>query len=44
MEKLIYQGLEIEYNGFTLSGRYSFTIKKSGDVIYLSKTQIDNLK
>lgn len=41
---LIYDGLNIEYNGYTLSGLYSYTIKNSGDVIYLSKTKIMNLK
>ena len=44
MNTLIYDGLEIEYNGYTLSGLYSYTIKKSGDTIYLSKTKINQLK
>ncbi len=44
MDTLIYEGLKIEYNGYTLSGLYSYTIKNSGDVIYLSKTKITNLK
>ena len=44
METLIYDKLEIEYNGYTLSGLYSYTIKNSGDTIYLSKTKINQLK
>jgi len=44
MDTLIYEGLKIEYNGYTLSGLYSYTIKNTGDVIYLSKTKINNLK
>jgi hypothetical protein len=41
--KLIYEGSEIEYNGYSLSGLYSFTYLKSGDTIYLSKTKINLL-
>ena len=44
MDTLIYEGLKIEYNGYTLSGLYSYTIKNSGDTIYLSKTKINKLK
>ena len=43
MDNLIYDGINIEYNGYTLSGLYSYTIKKSGDTIYLSKTKIEQL-
>ena len=43
MENLIYEGLDIEYNGYTLSGLYSYNIKNSGDTIYISKTKINQL-
>jgi len=43
MDSLIYEGLDIEYNGYTLSGLYSYTIKNTGDTIYLSKTKINQL-
>ncbi len=43
MENLIYDGLDIEYNGYTLSGLYSYNIKNTGDTIYISKTKINQL-
>ena len=43
MNELIYEGLKIEYNGYTLSGLYYYTIKNTGDTIYLSKTKIKQL-
>jgi len=43
METLIYDGLKIEYNGYTLSGLYSYTILNSGDTIYLSDTKVNQL-
>ena len=43
MENLIYECLDIEYNGYTLSGLYSYNIKNSGDTIYISKTKINQL-
>ena len=40
----LYDGLNIEYNGYTLSGLYSFTIMSGNyDTIYLSKTKINKL-
>ena len=43
-ETFLYEGLNIEYNGYTLSGLYSFTIISGNyDTIYLSKTKINKL-
>jgi len=43
-ETFLYEGLNIEYNGYTLSGLYSFTIMSGNyDTIYLSKTKINKL-
>ena len=44
MKNLMYEGLNIEYNGYTLSGLYSFTIMNGNyDTIYLSKTKVNQL-
>ena len=44
MKNLMYEGLNIEYNGYTLSGLYSFTIMGGNyDTIYLSKTKVNQL-
>ena len=43
-EELMYEGLNIEYNGYTLNGLYSFTIMSGNyDTIYLSKTKVNQL-